>query len=424
MNKKPYIRISPDIDVLFVDGDSCCASAYGDEIGNDSPWLGPRFSIVVPGIDEWVRRYEDATDFAETTTDPSFDWISWHYEGLCFAKAIWEQMPRCYTLYYEPPFEDHSGTIGEVIIDENVDSLIGRLRPLAKRTPAPLSRKDNIEYQLERKDDCVQITFRINNLVLGMPLSFKSLPGIKQWLKDIIDAKGEVCTIQLTGYNLHYARQTVGSHPEMGRFWISKNCPYNDEFTAYVDTKEFVRGFYLSLMTELGFGIYEDIDNHPEGEERNAVWKPYNDLKSRKIEAYISGIEIREDGIQSYVNESFVMFPDWGGCIFWDTMGVGSGDFDELSTDNGDFKLNVPGLQKWGDFYDNHDNSQTFEQWWQEGWKLAKEIRRQLPDRIDLYYMCFDPKSPDEIIDYNSWLPRIIVPREQLPNVITIAKAT
>lgn len=412
MNKKPYIRISPDIDVLFVDGDSCCASAYGDEISNDSPWLGPRFSIVVPGIDEWVRRYEDATDFAETTTDPSFDWISWHYEGLCFAKAIWEQMPRCYTLYYEPPFEDHSGTIGEVIIDENVDSLIGRLRPLAKRTPAPLSRKDNIEYQLERKDDCVQITFRINNLVLGMPLSFKSLPDIKQWLKDIIDAKGEVCTIQLTGYNLHYARQTVGSHPEMGRFWISKNCPYNDEFTAYVDTKEFVRSFYLSLMTELGFGIYEDIDNHPEGEERNAVWKPYNDLKSRKIEAYISGIEIREDGIQSYVNESFVMFPDWGGCIFWDTMGVGSGDFDELSTDNGDFKLNVPGLQKWGDFYDNHDNSQTFEQWWQEGWKLVKEIRRQQPDRIDLYYMCFDPKSPDEIIDYHSWLPRIIVPRD------------
>lgn len=412
MNKKPYIRISPDIDVLFVDGDSCCASAYGDEISNDSPWLGPRFSIVVPGIDEWVRRYEDATDFAETTTDPSFDWISWHYEGLCFAKAIWEQMPRCYTLYYEPPFEDHSGTIGEVMIDENVDSLIGRLRPLAKRTPAPLSRKDNIEYQLERKDDCVQITFRINNLVLGMPLSFKSLPGIKQWLKDIIDAKGEVCTIQLTGYNLHYARQTVGFHPEMGRFLISKNYPYNDEFTAYVDTKEFVRGFYLSLMTELGFGIYEDIDNHPEGEERNAVWKPYNDLKSRKIEAYISGIEIREDGIQSYVNESFVMFPDWGGCIFWDTMGVGSGDFDELSTNNEDFKLNVPGLQKWGDFYDNHDNSQTFEQWWQEGWKLVKEIRRQLPDRIDLYYMCFDPKSPDEIIDYHSWLPRIIVPRD------------
>lgn len=173
--KKPYIRISPDIDVLCINSDSCCASAYGDEICNDSPWLGPRFNIVVPGIEEWVKRYEYATDFAETTTEPSFDWISWHYEGLCFAKAI-----------------------------------------------------------------------------------------------------------------------------------------------------------------------------------------------------------------QAYVNESFVIFPDWGGCIFWDTMGVGSGDYNELSTDNGDFKLNVLGLQKWGDFYDNNDNRQTFEQWWQEGWKLAKEIRRQLPARIDL----------------------------------------
>lgn len=30
--KKPYIRISPDIDVLCINSDSCCASAYGDEI--------------------------------------------------------------------------------------------------------------------------------------------------------------------------------------------------------------------------------------------------------------------------------------------------------------------------------------------------------------------------------------------------------
>ena len=85
----------------------------------------------------------------------------------------------------------------------------------------------------------------------------------------------------------------------MGRFWISKNYPYNDEFCAYVDTKEFVRGLYLSLMTELGFGLYENIDNCPGGEERNVIWKPYNELKSCKIETYISGNEICEDGIQS-----------------------------------------------------------------------------------------------------------------------------
>ena len=82
MNKKPYICISPDIDVLYQDSEGCCTSAYGDMISEERPSLGPRFSIVVPGIEEWVKRYEMATDFAETETDPAFDWATWHYEGF------------------------------------------------------------------------------------------------------------------------------------------------------------------------------------------------------------------------------------------------------------------------------------------------------------------------------------------------------
>ena len=180
MDRKSYIRISRDIDALYIDSDSCCAIAFGDEFCNECPSLGPRFSIVVPGIEEWVQRYVYATDFVETTTDSSFDWITWHYEGLCFAKAVWEQMPRCYELYYEPPFEDHSGTVGKLLIDEKVDGLIDRLRPLANLASAPLSIKDNIVYKLERKGDSMLIRFRINNLVFDLPLSFKCLTGIKQ----------------------------------------------------------------------------------------------------------------------------------------------------------------------------------------------------------------------------------------------------
>ena len=412
MNDKTYIRISPDIDVLYEDGEGCCDSAYGDEVCNDSPCLGPRFSIVIPGIEEWLKRYEFATDFAETTTDPSFDWISWHYEGLCFAKAIRQQMPRCFTLYYQPPFEDSSKTIGEVVIDENVDDLIEKLRSKAKVNTAPPSVKDNIEYSLERKETGIKTTLSINKLTHTIIIPFNRLTGIRDWLMEIIDVKDEVCTIQLPGYSLNYAHQKIGSHPEMGRFWISKCCPYDDLFCAYVNTQEFVRGLYLSLMTTLGFGIYDDIDNYPDGEKRNATWKPYNDLKSSKVEAYVTGQDYQEDDNPTYVNETFVMFPDYGGCMLWDTMGVGSGQFDELLTDFGNIKLNVSGLQKWADFYDNHDDSQTFEEWWREGWELAKELRRQLPDRIDLFYMCFDPKRPDKIIDYHCCLPRIIVPKQ------------
>ena len=179
MNKKPYICISPDIDVLYQDSEGCCTSAYGDMISEERPSLGPRFSIVVPGIEEWVKRYEMATDFAETETDPAFDWATWHYEGLCFAKAIWEQLPRCYTLYYDPPFEDRSGTIGKVVIDENVNRLIELLHPLASRTETPLSTKDNIVYKFDRKENGLQTTLRINELVFDLTLPYSCMTNLK-----------------------------------------------------------------------------------------------------------------------------------------------------------------------------------------------------------------------------------------------------
>lgn len=105
MKQKRYIRLSPDFDVLYIDQESCCYDAYGDEIYNDNLELGPLFCFAMPGIEEWQKRYMYATDFSKTTTDPSFDWLTWHYEGLCFAKAIWEQMPKAFTLYYKREFE-------------------------------------------------------------------------------------------------------------------------------------------------------------------------------------------------------------------------------------------------------------------------------------------------------------------------------
>lgn len=415
MKRKPYILISPDFDVLYQDSEGCC-ECDNDAIKNESPWLGPIFWIIVPGIEEWLRRYELATNFAKATTVPSFDWITWHYEGLFFAKAIWEQMPRCYSLYYDSPFEDRSGTINKVRIDENVNSLIEHLRPFTKRIATTPSFKHNIEYKLEREVDHINATLCINEMRrINLNIPLKRMTEIRNWLKDIIDAKDKVCTVQLPEYDLHFAHQKVGTHLEMGRFWISKSFPYDDKFSGYVNTKEFVRGLYLSLMTKLGFGLYDNIENYPNCTEHIVKWKPYNDLKSRKIESYISNLNIQEDDTQpTFVTESFVIFPDWGGCIFWDTMGVGCGDFEELETVTNDksFKLNVPGLQKWSDFYDNHDDSQTYEEWWQEGWILAKEIRRQLPDYIDLYYMCFDPKNPNKIKHYHCDLPKIIIPKE------------
>ena len=198
----------------------------------------------------------------------------------------------------------------------------------------------------------------------------------------------------------------------MGQFWIFDSKMVYPELTAYVNVREFVIGLYLSLMTELGFGLYEGVDNYPSGEEISIRWRPYNELKSNVIESYIAGqVPVSEHGTNISVNETIVMFPDYGGCIFWDTMGVGVGDADEVCLETGTFKLNVPGLDKWSEFYDNPDDSLSFEEYWRVGWELAKKVRKQLPDNIDLYYMCYDPKQPERIIDYECRLPRIIVPR-------------
>ena len=42
-------------------------------------------------------------------------------------------------------------------------------------------------------------------------------------------------------------------------------------------------------------------------------------------------VRFKENDVQPNVNESFELFPDWGGCIFLDTMSVGSGNFEKLN---------------------------------------------------------------------------------------------
>lgn len=383
MKQRPYICISPDYDVLYEDCEGCCDCAYDDKITNDDPQHGPLFSIVVPGINEWVKRYEKNVDFGGEATNSHFDWKTWHYEGLCFAKAIWKQLPRCYRLFYCPPHEDWSGIIGKLEIDEHIDEVIERLRPLASKEPASLSVKEVVRCKAKRSGDYAEVSLSTGHFAVNLSIPLSSMQALHHWLNDIVAAACPVCSVQISGHDLFFARQTVGSHPEMGQFWISKSGQSASELYAYVNTQEFVRALYLSLMNELGFCLYDDINNYPTGDERVAVWKPYNDLKSPRVEAFIYGLPPCDDDKAPLVDETFVIDPD--DCMFWDTMGIGCGDYDCLYSEHGDFDLDVPGLKKWS------EPGQTYDGWWDDGWRLAQEVRRQLPDNIDIYYVSSPP---------------------------------
>lgn len=77
-----------------------------------------------------------------------------------------------------------------------------------------------------------------------------------------------------------------------------------------MNIKNFIKGLYLSVLTELGFHIYKDMNNYPSEDERNSAWKPYNQLKSRQIESYITDQRPMKDEDNTSVNETYVMFPE------------------------------------------------------------------------------------------------------------------
>lgn len=247
MQKKQFIRICPDIDVLYDDAEQCCSDGFGDEIENDELELGPRFSFVVPGVEEWLRRYVDATDFANTTTDPTFDWMTWHYEGLCFAKAIWEKLPRCYSLYYDPPYEDKSNIISYMEIDEKIDVLIDYLKSRANHAKREPAIRNKVVFGVQRKEHALSVLFQVNLMKKVIDISYDSLCEVKKWLKSIIQTDEEIYRLWLSEYTLFYFKQTVGSHLDMGQLWIVYTKNKEPYFQAYVNTEEFVKDFESHL---------------------------------------------------------------------------------------------------------------------------------------------------------------------------------
>lgn len=248
MKQKFSLKISPDYDVLYIDGDACSVDAFGDEVSNVEPDLGPCFSIVIPGLEEWLFRYMNATDFVETTTDSSFDWKTWHYEGLCFAKALWEQLPRSYALYYEPPYEDRSQTLSLVEISEDTDILIERLGKEASLEARAPSYKNNVDFRMERRGQDLSALFRINRYECQVDIRHDDLSNIKGWLERIAKREASVESCRLLKAEFFLFRQTVGSHPEMGQFWIRDSYDSPPCFQAYVNVGELVEGLHQSLM--------------------------------------------------------------------------------------------------------------------------------------------------------------------------------
>lgn len=422
--KEHYITISPDYDYYYQDEEGMCGGSTDDVIDNYEWNLQPRFNNIIPGIAEWCERFVMATDFANTTTAPSFDWRRWHRDGLLFAKELYRQLPRNYNLIYRKPFEDRSGILDEVDFSkDSADDVIRSLGPIPDLPDAKPALKYNVAFTAEQAEyGLVTVKLRVGNLECNLTIyDLQDLQYVRKWMEGI--AKNGDGITHTIGFNRHTCDaymipQRIGQFTQMGQIRFEKSCR-EELFSAYVNRREFVRGLYLTLMTHFGFGIYTteefQTDNYPKGEELVKRWQPYNVLKSDIIEWYTTDALYKNSPIPNspgvhQVNESVVIFPDYG-CCMWDTMGVGSGDEDGLHLDSGEYDMNVPGFKEWNNRCCEPDpDAPDYESWWQEGWRIATEIRKKLPATIDLFYMCFDPTCPDSHPSYNCCLPRLIVP--------------
>ncbi len=81
--------------------------------------------------------------------------------------------------------------------------------------------------------------------------------------------------------------------------------------------------------------------------------------------------------------------------LFWDEDGAGIGDYDSFFIGNNEYSTSsIVGLKEWfmqADKYDPFTSVTEFttegmEEWINQGYEYAKQIRAMIPKNIDLYY--------------------------------------
>ena len=115
---KRIFTIDPDFDIIILDEEGCAYYCESDDtlelcIDENENYI----TVNIPGIYQWQKEFESATDFAKTKTKDDFDWGGWHKRGMELAKQLREKLPLSCDLWYSAPYEDKSGIIkGRILV--------------------------------------------------------------------------------------------------------------------------------------------------------------------------------------------------------------------------------------------------------------------------------------------------------------------
>ncbi len=169
---------------------------------------------------------------------------------------------------------------------------------------------------------------------------------------------------------------------------------------GFCEEKQVIREIYEALLNVGRVSFF-----HP-NEMKDAWWITpnvfYNSIKSPIIEDYISPRKKKGDDKatlrQVYVEHILTMYADVDAFI-WDEDNASCGDVDrddivEIYFDEKTYNMHIPGMYKWfhdfcnaTDFVDSVVKEDfDLDAWHKQGMALAREMRKQLPTSIDLWY--------------------------------------
>lgn len=112
-NKEHVITICPNFDFYLMDGEreSLVLADLQDKAGQP---------VVMPALDAWAEEMAPIVVASETGQPYEKDWTDYHRRGLELARQLRRRLSSDYELWYEPPFEDKSGTIAERMMIDDV----------------------------------------------------------------------------------------------------------------------------------------------------------------------------------------------------------------------------------------------------------------------------------------------------------------
>lgn len=234
----------------------------------------------------------------------------------------------------------------------------------------------------------------------------------------------------------------ANTRPEIGLFYVYDSDSDAIPFYAICETKDFVNSVYLALLSLCGncynthfsdfangwyYGVNTCRNTH---KFDNMTF--YNDIKSPLIEWNIRsprayGVDIRFRKMPK-IKETISMWCDYGDALFWnrDKKGWGAccGGTDIFFTETaGEIKLDsIKGLREWYDEYDITEpphawNSKRWKNWLERGYSFAVQVRKLLPDTIDLFYYDWYPKRKVVRKEFPERCPMIVFNEKCLLNI-------